>query len=207
MKWLLIFGSFLAIELLFLSACQGTKTIRLHDTNEVREDEVVRVRVPIDILVLDVDGRDVGDFFSYLSSYEKEIQIAPGDHEMTVRYSDFWDYDDNHFEKFRSGRIVLNFRAEAGRTYRVMHPKLKNIREAAKFEKNPEFWIEEEVDQTRVSTSRAEESDKVDEDALAADAKESSIKEDDETLEKDWDKLSGEEKKKFREWMEKRESE
>ncbi len=207
MKKFLTFMSFLALQLLFLSACQGTKTIRLHDANEVREDEVVRVRVPIDILVLDVDGREVGDFFSYLSSYEKEIQIAPGEHEMTVRYSDFWDYDDNHFEKFRSGKIVLNFRVEAGRTYRVMHPKLKNIGEAAKFEKNPEFWIEEAADRNRVSTSRPDVSEKVDEDAMATDAKEASIKENDETLEKDWNSLSEEEKKKFRDWMEKREME
>ena len=111
MKKFLIFGSSLAVQLFFLSACRGTKTVRLHNADEVREEEVVRVRVPIDILVLDVDGREIGDFFSYLSSYEKEIQIEPGEHEMTVRYSDFWNYDDNHFEKFRSAKVVLAYEA------------------------------------------------------------------------------------------------
>ena len=210
MKRFLIFGAFLAVQLFFLSGCRGTKTVQLHNPDEVREDEVVRVRVPIDILVLDVDGRDVGDFFSYLSSYEKEIQIVPGEHEMTVRYSDFWDYDDSHFEKFRSAKVVLAFEAEAGRTYRVVHPRLKNIREAAEFEKNPEFWIEEEIGQTRVSTSRSEEGDKADPDILKAEAETSAVNSDDADdapLEEDWDSLSEEEKKKFREWMEKRDKE
>ena len=87
----------------------------------------------------------------------------------------------------------------------MVHPRLKNIREAAEFEKNPEFWIEEETDQTRVSKARPDEGDKAEMKAEGETSAVNSDDADDAPLESDWDSLSDEEKKKFREWMEKRE--
>lgn len=212
MERLLMFGLFVAVPLFFLSACGGTKAVRLYDPNTVQPEEVVRVHIPLDIAVQTVDGKKNGGFSNILAIKEKELQLAPGEYEIVVRYSDLWDYDDSHFEKFRSREIVLNFKAEAGQTYQMTHPKISSIREAKKFELNPDIWIEEKETRAKASTLQTgeDESEKIVEDSDTAesdsvtDAGAPPNETEASSPGENWDDMSAEEKEKFQEWLEER---
>ncbi|MBN2243585.1 MAG: DUF2057 family protein [Acidobacteria bacterium] len=212
MKKFLGIGLILLVQIVALHACKGAKAVRLYDPSEIQPAEIARVMVPYDIEVVSVDSKKIGGFTNILTSPENEIHLAPGEHEIIVLYSDFWEYNEDHFEKYRSKKVVLNFRAEPGRYYRLAHPKLSRMRDAENFAENPDFWIEEVEKCEVVSTAKEDDSDRVYE---AEPVREPFPEEEagklsdrqNESPGDDWDSLSEEEKKKFREWMKKRDGE
>ncbi|MEJ2110290.1 MAG: DUF2057 family protein [Acidobacteriota bacterium] len=201
-------GLFTVALLLGLTCCVSTKKVSLYDSSKVRPMDVAHLVTPIDIEILDVDGTEIDSLADILIGTENDIEIAPGDHEITVRYSDFWEYDRDNFEKFRSRKITLKFQADAGRYYQLVHPNLRNIREAERFTENPEIWIQEiekgselpasETDSGKASSSVAEKGSATE--AVSAD-------QEDKELQSDWDSMSDEEKRRFREWMDQRDKE
>jgi uncharacterized protein YccT (UPF0319 family) len=203
---------FFLFQLVALNACRGTKAVRLYDPSEIPPTEIARLAVPYDIEVVSVDGNKIGGFTNILTSPENEIHLAPGEHEIIVLYSDFWEYNEDHFEKYRSRKVVLNFRADPGRYYRLAHPKLSRMRDAEKFAENPDFWIEEIEMAGVVSAAKEDESDTVYEpkpvrETFSEEETENLSNRQDERFKDDWESLSEEEKKRFREWMKKRDGE
>ena len=209
MKRSLIIGLYLIAVLFPLSACKTSKTVQLYDVSRVPPAKVARVYVPSNIEILRVDGRKL-DFSYPLTRYQYEIQLGPGTHEWIVRYNDLWEYDTNrNFEKLRSHEIALTFKAEPAHHYNVTHPALRELKDAQKFAENPEIWVEEVETKAKVSSSRKYEEDavytpvepseptpKTKSTAPSADSGDASLK-------KDWESMSEEEKKKFKEWKEK----
>lgn len=199
--------------LLALPACVGTKQVRLYDDATVRPEDVARVIAPIDIEVIRVDGSDVGDLADILIGYKNEILLSPGEHEIMVRYNDFWEYNKDSFEKLVSGKIVMRLTAEPGHFYRLAHPRLRDIEDAKKFSDNPEFWIEEIEKSADATTAESGEASGKSrpvsqvKPVSRAEQNKASAGEDDAALKKDWDNMSEEEKQKFREWMEQRNKE
>lgn len=198
-----------AVNLLSLSGCQNKKNIQVYDPAETRLDEVATVRVPPDIALVSVDDSDVSDGFDLFIGGEKVIQLAPGEHVMVVRYSELWDFNDENYEKFRSEKVSLNFNVEARGVYFVTHPKLSNVKEAAKFEKNPDIWIEQEDVPAGVSTTThnkrtdAEQADTGTVVKNGSDKTGEGTPEKDDSLKKDWDNMTDQEREAFRKWLEK----
>jgi uncharacterized protein YccT (UPF0319 family) len=203
-------GLVLVALFVFLSACESTKNIQLHDPSKVPPSNVARLFVPDYIELVDVDGKEVSGVSDRLARYKFEIQLGPGDHEMTVRYNAFWEYDTSHnFEKLRSKAVVIAFNVGEGRSYGLRHPVLRDIKEAREFADSPKFWVEEMKGNGNESPSGNSERNVSDVPANAkGPASKSSItmspgKTDDDVLKKDWESMSEAEKKRFKEWMEK----
>jgi len=198
-----------AVNLLSLSGCQNKKNIQVYDPAETRLDEVATVRVPPDIALVSVDDREVSDGFDSFIGGEKVVQLAPGEHVMVVRYSELWDFNDENYEKFRSEKVSLNFNVEAGGVYFVAHPELSNIKEAAKFEKNPDIWIEQDDVPSGASTTthnKRTDAEQADTDTVVknvSDKTDEGTPEKDDSLKKDWDSMTDQEKEAFRKWLEK----
>jgi uncharacterized protein YccT (UPF0319 family) len=212
MQKALIIGLNLIVLLFPFSGFITAKTIRLYDESKIPANQTASLFVPSDIEILRIDDRKLDSSFSVIRK-KYEIQLAAGDHKLIIRYNDIWEYDTSHnFEKVRSNEIVIAFKADASRHYDIVHPSLRDIKEAQKFAENPEIQIEEIKTKTRVSSSGQDKKDAMPKPAEAIEpapknkSKAASTKSSDQLLKKDWESMSEEEKKKFKEWMEKKEN-
>jgi uncharacterized protein YccT (UPF0319 family) len=212
MQKALIVGLYLFVLLFPFTGHIEAKTIRLYDESKISAKQAASLFVPSDIEILRIDDRKLDSSFSVIRK-KYEIQLASGDHQLIIRYNNIWEYDTSHnFEKVRSNEIVVVFRAEEARHYNVTHPLLRDIKEAQKFAENPEIRIEEIKTKARVSTSGQNKMDVTPKPAGAIEpppknkSKAAPAKNSDQLLKKDWENMSEEEKKQFKEWMEKKDS-
>lgn len=199
-----ILSSMVLVSVLF--SCTGFKQIKKYDISGVEASKAACIKVPIDIEIESIDGREVKGLSSAFFSSGTELLLPPGGHEITVRYSDFWEYDENNYDKFESDDVILGFTAEPGMTYRLAHPKLEDSRDMAEFADQPDIWIEK-TGSTGLTAEKKQKSSKVSKKIEETDyeykkvyKKPSSAKKS-VSLKDDWDKMSEEEKEKFREWL------
>ena len=142
MKYSSLSAVLISIVILFsLLSCMKRPPVRIGDVSRIAYADVTRINVPADIEVESVDGHRVKSLADYILSTIEEIHVAPGEHEIVVRYSTFWEYDKRRREEIKSKKIALKFNAERGGLYMLTHPELDDMREAKKFAENPDIWI------------------------------------------------------------------
>ncbi len=206
MKYRSLFAVLISIGILFsLSSCMKRAPIKIYDESRVSPAEVARISVPPDIEVESVDGRRVGSLADYVLSTIEEIHVAPGEHEIVVRYSIYWAYDEiKKHEEIKSKNITLKFNAKRGGLYRLTHPELDDMDEAKKFAENPNIWIakvgkysDNEDEDIRVSRSV-----EMSEAERYTEPENPPIMEEDTALKEEWDSMSEDEKEEFRKWLE-----
>jgi uncharacterized protein YccT (UPF0319 family) len=187
--------------------------MRLYDESRVKPGDVVRIGIPGDIDVVSVDKQNVGGGFNYLfGPGDRELQLAPGEHVLTIRYSDFWEYDENNYDAFKSPSLSLMFDAKAGGVYKLTHPRLENSEAMEAFADAPDIWIEQvSASAKKVSGEKSEgvrvshpaETGRLDRETEAGPF---STSQTEGSLKDDWDSLTEEEKALFREWLKNRET-
>lgn len=206
MKYRSLFAVLISIGILFsLLSCMKRSPVRMYDESKVAPAETARISIPADIEVESVDGHRVKSVADYVLSTIEEIHVAPGEHEIVVRYSTFWVYDKKKkHEEIKSEEITLKLNAERGGIYTLTHPELDDMMEAKKFAENPDIWIAKvgkfsnwENEGTRVSRS-----DEMSEPRRYTEPEKSSVMKEDTALKEEWYSLSEEDKEEFRKWME-----
>ena len=205
MKYRSLFAVLISIGLLFsLLSCMKRKPVRIYDESKIASAEAARISVPADIKVESVDGRRVKSIVDYILSTIREIHVAPGEHEIVVRYYTFWPYGKKKTEEIKSKEIALKFNAKRGGLYTLTHPELDDMSEAKKFAENPNIWIEMtgkysdwENEGTRVSRSV-----EMNESRRYTEPEKSSAMKEGTALKEEWHNLSEEEKEEFRKWLE-----
>ena len=203
-----IVGLVLVSVLFLLSSCTSSNSIRLYDESMVKPGDAVRIGIPGDIDVVSVDEQNVGGAFNFLfGPGDRELQLAPGEHVLTVRYSDFWEYDENNYDAFKSQSLSLMFDAKAGGLYKLTHPRLENPEAMEAFAKEPDIWIEQvRAPADKVSGEKSEGvrvSHPVETRSLERETEtgQRPTLQTEASLKDDWDSLTGEEKALFREWL------
>ncbi len=206
MKYRSLFAVLISIGILFsLLSCMKRSPLRIYDESRISPAEAARITIPADIKVESVDGHSVKSLTDYILSTIDEIHVAPGEHEIVVRYSTFWAYDKiKKHEEIKSEKIALKFNAERGGLYILTHPELDDMMEAKKFAENPDIrvakvgkFFDKENEGTTVSRSaEMSESRRYTEPEKPSTIKYGTV------LKEEWDSLSEEEKEEFRKWME-----
>ncbi len=205
MKYRSLFVVLISIGILFsLLSCMKRKPIRIYDASKIASADAARISVPADIKVESVDGQRIKSVVDYVLSTIDEIHVAPGEHEIVVRYSSFWIYDKKKSEEIKSKDIALNFHAERGGLYILTHPEIDDMSEARTFAENPNIWIAKagyfsgkENEGARVSRSV-----EMSESKRYTEPEKPSIMERDTAIKDEWYSLSEEEKEEVRKWLE-----
>lgn len=195
MKYRSLFAILISIGILFsLLSCMKRNPVKIYDVSNITSAEAARIIIPADIEAVSIDGRPVKSIVDYILSTIEEIHVAPGEHEIVVRYSTFWDYDKKKHEEIKSEKITLKFKAVRGGLYILTHPELDDMSEAKKFAENPNIWIakDEKYSDKENEISKSDYNTQIE--------KPSNMKEDT-ALKEGWDSLSEEEKEEFRKWL------
>jgi hypothetical protein len=203
MKYRSLFAVLISIGILFsLLSCMKRSPVRIYDKSRISPAEAARISIPADIRVESVDGQRVRSLTDYVLSTIDEIHVAPGEHEIVVRYSSIWAHNKRKHEEINSEDIALKFKAERGGLYKLTHPGLDDMMEAQKFAENPDIRIEKignlsstENEVTTVSRPVEMIPDK------PQIEKPSTVK-DDTALKEEWYRMNEKEKEEFRKWME-----
>jgi hypothetical protein len=142
MKYRSLFAVLISIVILLsLFSCMKRKPIIIYDDSKISPSEAARLRVPADIEVISVDDNRVKSVADYILSTIEEIHVAPGEHEIVVRYIKYWPYEKKKKEEIKSENITLKFNAERGGLYTLAHPELDEMEKAKKFALNPDIRI------------------------------------------------------------------
>lgn len=122
-----------------LAACATSKGPLKTYEGPVRSNaELVLISVPEEIEVMAIDGQEPPP--SFLKS-KVQLALLPGEHVFSLRYVELFQITVDNHEVMRSKQAALRFNAVAGSEYRLVAPAQKNIDEARKFSKNPQFSL------------------------------------------------------------------
>jgi hypothetical protein len=205
MKYRSFFTVLISIAMLLsLLSCMKREPIRIYDESEIAPAEAARVSIPADITVESVDGHRVKTVADYILSTVNEIHVAPGEHEIVVRYSTSWEYDKKKHEEINSENITLKFKAKRGGHYKLTHPELNDMMAAKKFAENPDIRIEKDEKFADYETEDYRVSHPVEtsESKRYTEVEKSPTMEKEPSLKEEWDNLSEKDKEEFRKWLE-----
>ncbi|WP_417214119.1 DUF2057 domain-containing protein [Alcanivorax sp.] len=82
---------------LFLAACARSPVVQLYDGPAKADSQVLTVKVPSEIEVFTINGKEVEGVNTFFASDFKELKLAPGRYEILAYYKELWQLDaDNH---------------------------------------------------------------------------------------------------------------
>ena len=125
------------------AGCSYRRTYKDYAGDSVSKGEVAKVILPRFMELVSVDGESTGKWLQklFVSGVEKELEVLPGDHTISVVYLEIWPINDNDDEKLRSDPLELTFTAEAGKKYRVAGHEPEDLESARRYEANFKAWI------------------------------------------------------------------
>ena len=75
---------------LFLSACARSPVVQLYDGAAKPDSQVLTVRVPSEIEVFTINGKEVEGVNTFFATDFKELKLAPGRYEILAYYKELW---------------------------------------------------------------------------------------------------------------------
>jgi uncharacterized protein YccT (UPF0319 family) len=124
--------------LIALTGCQSQPTYQAYSGPAKSAGEEARVLIPRAFNLLNVDG---DSYTQPLVGNGTLVKLLPGSHKIVIKYVDFWAADPDTDEKITSQPMLLAFDANAGETYKVPAPELKDIKSARQYAENPKVDI------------------------------------------------------------------
>jgi|GEM_PF-753177 len=129
---------------LLTAGCMGTKTYQIYEGEPRPADQVAKLKVPVYIDVLSIDGEKVGPGITLLRGNELDLDLLPGPHTIRVRYDDVWEVTDEYHERLKSDPFTMAFEAVPGGVYRIGAEDPEDLGDARDYEKHFKVWLEEE---------------------------------------------------------------
>lgn len=124
--------------------------VSLYDGPQRSQAELAAVVATDHVQLLAVDGKELSG--SLFDAHETRFFLLPGEHVLSVRYTDFFQLNAENHEVVRSRPVALRFVAVAGETYRFEFDKPKTVDAANKFAKAPQLALVGERSGSRVQS-------------------------------------------------------
>ncbi len=128
--------SFTLFILLGLSACSTTSVVHLYDGPALANDVSTRIALPLDLEVIELDGRVISQGKQRFRSDAMTLVLPPGPHQLIVVYETLWDLDGDNHEVIRSQPILFEFDARNGEQWSFDYERPVQIKQARTFAEN-----------------------------------------------------------------------
>lgn len=113
--------------------------ISLYDGPERSQSELAEVIATDRVQLLAVDGKELNG--TLFDARETRFSLLPGEHVLSVRYTDFFQLNADSHDVVRSRPVAVRFVAVAGETYRFEFDRPKTVEAANRFAKAPELTL------------------------------------------------------------------
>ena len=119
---------------LILSACARSPVVQLYDGAAKPDSQVLTVRVPSEIEVFTINGKEVDGVNTFFATDFKELKLTPGRYEILAYYKELWQLDaDNHdIVKTNPANFIVD--GKAGEKWQLDYDKPANVEEARALE-------------------------------------------------------------------------
>lgn len=118
--------------------------------DQAARGDLATLVLPVTMDLASVDGIVYRGFKSLGRTGNLSVRVLPGEREVSVRFSQLYQISADEHEIVKSKQMVLTFLAEAGKTYRVVHAKFRDVDDARRGMENFVVRIEDADGNNRV---------------------------------------------------------
>ncbi len=125
---------------LFLSACARSPVVQLYDGPTKSDSQVLTVRVPSEIEVFTINGKEVDGVNTFFATDFKELKFTPGRYEILAYYKELWQLDADNHEIVKSNPANFIVDGKAGEKWQLGYEKPQDVEEARALEDTFSGW-------------------------------------------------------------------
>lgn len=125
---------------LILSACARSPVVQLYDGAAKPDSQVLTVRVPSEIEVFTINGKEVDGVNTFFATDFKELKLAPGRYEILAYYKELWQLDADNHEIVKTNPANFIVDGKAGEKWQLDYDKPENVDDARALEDNFTGW-------------------------------------------------------------------
>lgn len=126
--------------LMLISACASNMgAVQLYKGTPQPDSAVAKIRVPLDIDVVEINGKAVSE--PLLASDYVELQILPGTYSLSLRYDRIWDVGKEDHTKIKSEPVTKSLTVHAGHVYRIEHDNPETLKSAQAYVENFDYRV------------------------------------------------------------------
>lgn len=135
--------SFALIAAAFLlTACSRSPVVQLYEGAKQPDTQVLTLRVPTDLEVFTINGREVDGVNTFFNTDYKDLKLSPGRYEILAYYKRLWDLDADSHEVMKSDPALFVVDGKAGEFYRLGFERPQNVTQARALEEDFSGWVE-----------------------------------------------------------------
>lgn len=132
----------IAAAAFLLTACSRSPVVQLYEGAKQPDSQVLTVRVPTDLEVFTINGREVDGVNTFFNTDHKDLKLSPGRYEVLAYYKRLWDLDADSHEVMKSDPALFVVDGEAGEFYRLDFERPQNVTQARALEEDFSGWVE-----------------------------------------------------------------
>lgn len=127
---------------LLLAACAPSPIVQLYPGAQRPDNQVLTVRVPTQLDVFTINGKQVDGVDTFFSTAHKDLKLTPGRYEIIAYYKELWNLDADNHEIMKSDPVKFIVDGKAGDFFRLNYNRPQNPDQARKLADNFSGWTE-----------------------------------------------------------------
>ncbi len=132
----------IAAAAFLLTACNRSPVVQLYEGAKQPDSQVLTIRVPTDLEVFTINGREVDGVNTFFNTDHKDLKLSPGRYEILAYYKRLWDIDADNHEVMKSDPALFVVDGNAGEFYRLGFERPQNVTQARALEEDFSGWVE-----------------------------------------------------------------
>ena len=141
---------------LFLAACARSPVVQLYDGPAKADSQVLTVKVPSEIEVFTINGKEVEGVNTFFATDFKELKLAPGRYEILAYYKELWQLDADNHEIVKSNPANFTIEGTPGEEWLLGFNTPQDVDEARAMEDSFYGWVENTKTGERVDAQKSE---------------------------------------------------
>ena len=144
-----------ALFALVLSACARSPVVQLYDGPVKSDTQVVTVRVPSQLEVFTVNGKEIEGVNTFFASDYKDLKLTPGRYEILAYYKELWQLDADNHEIVKTNPANFIVDGKPGDMWVLGYQQPKDVEAARAMEDSFSGWAENTASGEKVAAEQS----------------------------------------------------
>ncbi|MGB2248478.1 MAG: DUF2057 domain-containing protein [Alcanivorax sediminis] len=146
----------IALFALLLSACAQSPVVQLYDGPAQSDNKVVTVRVPSQLEVFTINGKEVDGVNTFFASDFKDLKLTPGRYEILAYYKELWQLDADNHEIVKTNPANFIVDGKPGDMWVLGYKQPADVEAARAMEDSFTGWAENAVSGEKVAAAQSQ---------------------------------------------------
>ncbi len=141
---------------LFLSACARSPVVQLYEGPAQSDNKVVTVRVPSQLEVFTINGKEVDGVNTFFATDFKDLKLTPGRYEILAYYKELWQLDADNHEIVKTNPANFIVDGKPGDMWVLGYEQPADVEAARAMEESFSGWSENAVSGEKVAAEQSQ---------------------------------------------------